>query len=184
AKRFPASVGFERVRISFGGVVAVVALPLGASIRYRHLGLLVVASLVGCASSRSAQQSVPVITDPSGAAARAGDQLITTPGSLLVPAGANEMEIRIEMAGYETEVVQLTRAESTHFRDCWNRATSDAPKAPVGGPIQGPGAIATAIGAAAVKAASDCSSETDLLEPGFVFRKLVPLPPKSDPSGR
>ena len=151
---------------------------------YRHLGLVVLAGSLGCASSRSALQSVPVITDPSGATAWAGDQSIKTPGSLVVPAGAIEMEIRIEMAGYETEIVQLTKPGSSRFRECWDQATSQPPKSPAGGSVAGAGPVATVIGAAAIKAAADCSADVDLLEPGFVFRKLVPVAPKGEPADR
>ena len=147
-----------------------------------HLGvLLVAASSLSCASNRSAEQSVPVITDPSGATAIASTQRITTPGSLLVPAGAREMEIRVELKGYESVVVLLARPDSSAFADCFSHATSDSPKASKGGYIQGAGAVATAIGSAAVRAASDCSSDVDLLVPTFVFLKLQPVSPVGSP---
>lgn len=137
-------------------------------------GALVFALLAGssgCVSSSPELQSVPVITDPSGAIATAGSQRITTPGSLIVPAGAGEMEIRIELEGYDPATVLLTRPDSSAFGDCFRRATSEPESRPRPGAIQGPQSLA-ALGIAAIRAAANCSARTDLLTPGFVFAKL------------
>lgn len=149
------------------------------------LVLVLLAGSLGCASSSSELQSVPVISDPSGATATAGTQRITTPGSLIVPVGAREVEIRIELAGYEPATVLLTHPDSSAFADCFRRAASEPESRPKPGSIQGPQSP-IALGIAAVRAAANCSTGTNLLTPGFVFVKLeavsAELPPL--PSGR
>jgi hypothetical protein len=153
-------------------------------VRRAVLALLLAAGSLDCASSSSELQSIPVITDPSGAIATTNTQKITTPGSLLVPAGAREIEIRIELDGYEPQTVLLTHPEAGAFTQCLDRATSGRQGGSRRGQIQGPGSGLAIIGSALVRAAVGCARETDLLVPGFVFVKLVAadLPPL--PAGR
>ena len=95
-----------------------------------------------------------------------------------MPAGARELEIRIDLPGYQSETVLLLPADSSSFTECFDHAVSDSPKtsAPAGGGhAQGAGSGLAAIGLEAAKAAAGCSSETDVLVPTFVFRKLIPL---------
>lgn len=139
--------------------------------------LALVAAAVGCASTSSDRQSVPVISEPSGATALTDNQRITTPGNILVPFGARELEIRIELEGYEPQTVLLTRANSSAFTHCLDHAITQ----PSGGggrggsTVQGIGSGIAAIGIALAKAATGCSSGTDVLEPTFVMVKLAPL---------
>jgi hypothetical protein len=113
-----------------------------------------------------------VITDPPGAVASGGGQRITTPGSLLVPSGAKEMEIWIEKAGYETAVVLLAPPASDSFGNCFRDAASPPSDQPSGGTIQGTGPITVAIGSRLLGAAAGCSSTATQLEPSVVFVKL------------
>ena len=148
---------------------------------WRRLGgAVLVFCATQCAStSPPSGQRVPVISDPPGAMASGAGQRITTPGSLLVPDGAREMEIRIEKAGFETAFVLLT-AESGSMRDCINRTTLSPGKSSGGSSETGdPGVV---IGIAVSKALAECSSETaGRLEPSMVFVKLVPVAETSPP---
>jgi hypothetical protein len=105
--------------------------------------------------------------------AAAGSQRITTPGSLIVPAGAREMEIRVELDGYEPATVLLTRPGSSAFAGCLQRAASDPQRGSNEGALQGPVSGLMAIAIAASRAAAECSMEADVLVPTFVFVKLV-----------
>src|SRR5262249_35245620 len=90
---------------------------------------------VGCASSGSSGSSnaslqvVPVISDPTGATARADGQEITTPGEIQVPKGAKYLEVHVSKDGYESATVILT-PDTQHFRDCFAAATAADSPAP------------------------------------------------------
>jgi len=117
-----------------------------------------------------------VITEPSGATALAENQRIKTPGNILVPAGAQELEIRIELEGYEPQTVLLTRSDSTAFTHCLDHAITQPSGGGRGGSsVQGIGGGIAMIGIALAKAATGCCSGTDVLVPTFVMVKLVPL---------
>jgi len=139
--------------------------------------VLVVAS-AGCASDR---QSVPVISEPSGATALAENQRIKTPGSILVPDGAQELEIRIELEGYEPQTVLLTQSDSSDFANCLENASSE----PSGGGSRGGTRVARGGGIAIIRIArarpKGCSPGTDLLVPTFVMVKLAPRDPPPIP---
>ena len=133
----------------------------------RLFALLLVLGSLQCASSSPSGQGVPVITDPSGATATAAGQTITTPGTLVVPEGAREMEIRIDKAGFQTEFVLLTPT-TTSVKDCIDNATLSPNRG--GGGISGSPGVE--IGEAALRVAARCSSSAGLLEPTMVFVKL------------
>ena len=142
----------------------------------RLWALVLVVASAGCASAASDRQSVPVISEPSGATALAENQRIKTPGSILVPAGAQELEIRIELEGYEPQTVLLTPSDSSDFASCFEDAISEPlSRGSRGGTrVARGGGIAT-IGIARARPAKGCSPGTDLLVPTFVMVKLVPL---------
>ena len=120
-----------------------------------------------------------MISSPSGAIATAGDQRITTPGTLYVPKGATEMEIRIEKPGFETAVVLLT-STSGSMKDCIDRATLSGDNR--SGQSSGIGDPGIAIGTAVTRALADCSNEAaPHLEPSSVFVKLAPVAESSAP---
>jgi len=136
----------------------------------------------GCASSGtggssgSGLQSVPIISDPTGATARAGDQEITTPGSILVPKGARFLEIHISKEGYETATVVLT-PDSPSFRDCFTTAT-DPNNPPPNPPFTSDSGVYT-LGARLLAILAGCTADSAQvrLQPTLVFVKLQPLPP-------
>ena len=67
----------------------------------------------GCATVfRGTRQRIEVFTDPPGATATAGDQRITTPGSLRLARKEKMTEVRIEKAGYQTRVATIERRAS------------------------------------------------------------------------
>jgi hypothetical protein len=79
------------------------------------LPLVLVTGLLagGCATVfRGTRQNVEVFTDPPGATATAGDQRITTPGTLRLSRKEKLTEVRIEKAGYETRVAMIERRAS------------------------------------------------------------------------
>ena len=64
----------------------------------------------GCATVfRGTRQKVEIFTDPPGATAIAGDQRITTPGTLRLARKEKLTEVRIEKAGYQTRIVTIER---------------------------------------------------------------------------
>lgn len=67
----------------------------------------------GCATVfRGTRQSVEVFTDPPGATATAGDQRITTPGTLRLARKEKLTEVRIEKPGYQPRVARIERRAS------------------------------------------------------------------------
>ena len=118
-----------------------------------------------------------MVTDPAGATATAdGGQIIVTPGTLVVPAGAADMEIRIEKEGYEPETVLRSQPaqDPNAFKNCVDGRTLNpgAPPPQVSGASDG-----LNIGLAAFFALAGCAPPPRvMLEPGMVFVKLVPLP--------
>lgn len=67
----------------------------------------------GCATVfRGTRQKVEVFTDPPGATATAGDQRITTPGTLRLARKEKLTEVRIEKAGYQTRIATIERRAS------------------------------------------------------------------------
>lgn len=134
---------------------------------------------VRCASSgsfSSGQQAVPVISDPTGAIARAGDQEFTTPGSLLVPPGATRVEIRISKEGYETVTVILT-PDSRRFRECFSSAVSpDNPNPPHPPVVTDSGIYALGARLLAILAGCSYDAGQSRLQPSLVLVKLEPLP--------
>jgi len=92
-----------------------------------------------------------------------------------VPAGAREVEIRIELEGYEPQTVLLTRSDSSAFTHCLDHAISGPSGGSRGGTLVPSGGGIAMIGIALAKAATGCSSGSDLLVPTFVIVKLVPL---------
>ncbi|MEP6768476.1 MAG: hypothetical protein ABJC61_07400 [Acidobacteriota bacterium] len=135
---------------------------------------------IGCASVRSpdSAQRVPVITNPSGATATAGLQKIVTPGSIIVPAGATEMDIVVTMPGYRTAVVPLG-PESFSTLDCLRDETSRSRPASTN--------LKAALDVSdllrrAVSTVSQCSSRSRGLQPSIVFLKLEKLDPPPEPA--
>ncbi|MFN2384718.1 MAG: hypothetical protein ABR576_00235 [Thermoanaerobaculia bacterium] len=79
------------------------------------LSLVLVSGLLagGCATVfRGTRQSVEVFTDPPGATAIAGNQRITTPGTLRLARKEKLIEVRIEKAGYESRIATIERRAS------------------------------------------------------------------------
>src|SRR5512141_3092644 len=78
-------------------------------------GAIVVAlTTSGCATLLHGNtQKVRIDTDPAGATATAQGQTIRTPGVLRLPRRAPFVEVRIEKAGYSTQVVRLDRTGSS-----------------------------------------------------------------------
>ena len=76
--------------------------------------LLVVAPLLcGCATMiHGTRQDIRVETDPPGAIASVGDQKVATPGVLRLKRKEKALEIVVEMEGYVTKRVALTRKDS------------------------------------------------------------------------
>jgi hypothetical protein len=150
--------------------------------RTRWLAAAVLTAAVSCASSgssgtsTSSLQSVPIISDPTGATARAGDQAITTPGSILVPKGARFLEVTISKDGYETATVILT-PDSRSFRDCFTAAT-DPNNPPPNTPFASDSGVYT-LGARLLAILAGCTADSTQvqLQPNLVFVKLQPLPP-------
>ncbi|MDQ2871411.1 MAG: hypothetical protein M3S32_11745 [Acidobacteriota bacterium] len=135
--------------------------------------------LIGCASTRSrdSSQRVPVITNPSGATATAGLQKITTPGAIVVPPGATEMDIVVSMPGYRTAVVPLG-PESFSTLDCLRDETAHS--------RPGNASLKSALDISdlvrrAVSTVSQCSSRSRGLQPSIVFLKLEKLDPPPEP---
>lgn len=135
---------------------------------------------IGCASTRSSDsaQRVPVITNPTGATATAGLQKITTPGALVVPPGATEMEIVVAMPGYRTAVVPLG-PESFSTLDCLRDETAHS--RPGTGNLKASLDVSDLV-RRAVNTVSQCSSRSRGLQPSIVFLKLEKLDPPPEPA--
>jgi hypothetical protein len=133
-----------------------------------------------CASSSGQpDDTVSVITSPTGATAIAGDQRITTPGHFVVPPNAVELEIRIEMAGYVPVTVLVTREnDSSAYSRCLKAIGLEPPadKPPKSGGQTTPEGTGIAIGEAVSKAVEECSRKSTHLSKTHVFMKLEPLP--------
>lgn len=82
---------------------------------FRGLRVVVAASLLcaGCATVFSGTtQRIEVFTEPSGATVTAGDQQIVTPGVLKLRRKEKNLEVRIELAGYESRTIALSRKQN------------------------------------------------------------------------
>lgn len=78
--------------------------------------LLPLALSTGCATIlHGTRQEVFVDTDPPGATATAGDQTITTPGTLKLERKEKNLEVLVQKKGYVSRRVKLTRKDSGLF---------------------------------------------------------------------
>lgn len=67
----------------------------------------------GCATVfHGTRQRVEIFTEPAGASATADGQSVMTPGVLVLPRKAKNLEIRIEKEGYTPKTVTLRRETS------------------------------------------------------------------------
>jgi hypothetical protein len=81
---------------------AAVALAVGPLLSATHCATLF----------HGSRQGVTVATRPAGAEASAGDQRVTTPGTLEIPRKRRGMEIRLEKPGYRPQILSLERTSS------------------------------------------------------------------------
>ena len=116
-----------------------------------------------------------MVTDPPGATARFGDQKVKTPGKLYAVPNAREMDIEVELEGYEFTRVTLVRKGDT-FSECFDGNVGAIFAAP-------PGTIdVTAYAFTLVERllllALNCQMSAEGLKPAPVFVRLREIPPE------